>query len=187
MTNTCIIASYKYGHLAAQAIESVLHQTKKFDRIIFIDDGVGDCKHLPAIYPEVEYILRPKNLGVVANFNDALSRVKTEKVMFLGADNWLDHRTLEITAARDEDIVAYDGWLVQDGEYKRWSVGVPHGSSLYRVAKARAAGGYEASGKKHPEEDSILFSRMRQNGCTFVSLPYQLLYYRWRHRTNFNK
>lgn len=187
MTNTLVIASYKYGHLAAQAIESALNQTKKFDRILFVDDGVGDCSHLPAIYPEVEYVLRPENVGVVANFNDMLGRVETDRVMFLGADNWLDHRTLEVVSGHSADIVSYAAWLVKDGLPESWAVDVPHGSSLYNVAKAKAVGGYAASGNEHTEEDSVLFRRMRDSGATIEIIQDALLFYRWRHRRNFNQ
>ena len=45
MTFSLVISSYKYGHLAAHAIESALCQTKPFDSIYFVDDGVGDCGH----------------------------------------------------------------------------------------------------------------------------------------------
>ena len=187
MGATCVIASYRYGHLAAQAIESVLNQTLNFDRVLFVDDGVGDCGHLPAIYPEVEYVLRPERLGIVANFNDMLARVETDRCMFLGADNWLDHSTLEVTSAVDADIVSYAAWLVKSGAPERWVVDVPHGSSLYNVAKARGVGCYEASGNQNTEEDSVMFARMRTEGATFTNLPDTLLFYRWRHRRNFNR
>ena len=42
-TITVVIASYQYGHLAAHCIESVLCQSRKPDKILFVDDGVGDC------------------------------------------------------------------------------------------------------------------------------------------------
>lgn len=187
MSATAVIASYKYGHLAAQAIESVLNQTVKFDRVMFVDDGIGDCKRLKQIYPEVEFILRKQNVGVVDNFNDMLSRVETDRVMFLGADNWLDHNTLELTSASSADIVSYNAWFVQDGPYVMWTPGVPHGSSLYNVAKAREVGCYESSGNDHAEEDSVLFAKMRANGATFEVINHPLLYYRWRHRLNYNK
>lgn len=187
LTNTCVIASYKYGHLAAQAIESVLNQTKKFDKVFFVDDGVGDCAHLPAIYPEVEFVLRPENVGVIANFNDMLSRVETDKVMYLGADNWLDHSTLEIVSKHEADIVSYAAWLIKSGVNERWVVDVPHGSSLYDVAKAKEVGGYMSSGNAHHEEDSVMFRHMRNAGATFINLPDTLLFYRWRHRLNYNR
>ena len=113
---TIVIASYKYGHLASQAIESILSQTEKPEKILFVDDGVGDCKHLPSLYPEVEYVFREKNLGTVANFQDMLERVQTDKVLFLGADNWLRSDTVEILNKTDEDIVVYD--IMVTGELK---------------------------------------------------------------------
>ena len=39
---TVVVASYKYGHLAAHCIESLLSQTRLPDRVLFVDDGVGD-------------------------------------------------------------------------------------------------------------------------------------------------
>jgi GT2 family glycosyltransferase len=117
---TIVIASYRYGHLAAHCIESLLSQTKPPDKILFVDDGVGDCSHLPAMYPEVEYVLREKNLGVVDNFQDMLMRVQTEYTMFLGADNWLRSDTveqlLEHNHLRDADIVTYE--IMVTGEFK---------------------------------------------------------------------
>lgn len=184
---TINIMSYRYGHLAAHCIESVLSQTRRPDVIRFYDDGAGDCGHLPEIYPEVEFILRPKNLGVIANFNDAIDHTTTDRVMFLGADNWLYPKTLELVEAEDADIVSYAGWLVKDGEYAPWSVAVPHGSSLYNVTKAKAVGGYGHSGNEHAEEDSVLFSKMIKGDATVKVLDSQLLFYRWRHRRNFNQ
>jgi glycosyltransferase involved in cell wall biosynthesis len=40
------IVSFGYGHIAAQAIESVLSQTHPADQIIVVDDGVGDLAPL---------------------------------------------------------------------------------------------------------------------------------------------
>lgn len=207
MSVTVVIASYKYGHLAAQAIESVLSQTVKPSRILFVDDGVGDCTHLPQLYPEVEYVLRENNLGTVANFQDMLMRVETEQTMFLGADNYLHPRTLEILSNSIADIVSYDinlvgddvtgfasrvGATLEDSGYLVWRFhggniengNYIHGSSLYNTAKAQAVG-YAPSGGSRTEEDWVLFRGMLRNGATHEHKPEPLLYYR-RHRTNFN-
>ena len=113
---TVIIASYQYGHLAAHCIESLLSQTKQPDRILFVDDGVGDCTHLPDIYPEIEYVLREENLGTVDNFQDMLMRVKTEYTMFIGADNWFRSDAVEKLLEQDADIVTYE--IMVTGEFK---------------------------------------------------------------------
>ena len=102
---TLIIASYGYGHLAAHCIESALSQTVSPARILFVDDGAHDCLHLEDLYPEIEFIHRTQNLGTVANFQDMLSRVDTEYVMFVGADNWIRSDTIELLSREKADIV----------------------------------------------------------------------------------
>jgi hypothetical protein len=62
MTYSLVIASYKYGHLAAHAIETALSQSKPFDKIYFVDDGVGDCAHLPKLYPTGRIYTKRKEL-----------------------------------------------------------------------------------------------------------------------------
>lgn len=209
MTNTCVIASYKYGHIAAQAVDSVLSQIKPFDDVIFIDDGVGDCKHIADIYPEVEFIQREENLGTVENFQRALMDVDTDRVMFLGADNWLRPDTLEQLSQHEEDIISYDiyvtgtesdkfskmvgaeylepygypVWRFKKGDINRGNY--IHGSSLYDVKKAQEVG-YKASGGRNTEEDWMLFKGMLENGATHKHIPIPFLYYR-RHRENFNQ
>lgn len=200
-----VISSYYYGHLAAHAIESVLAQTKKFDQILFVDDGAGDCTHLPTIYPEVHFILRDKNLGVVANFQDMLmNKVKTDFVMFLGADNWLRADALELLSDdyAYRDVVTYD--IVVTGDRRKeitkayltnpyqgdayWNRKfLHHGSMLYNVELAKMVGGYaQRAGSIRSDEDMELWDRMNKEGATIGYVDQGLLYYR-RHRENFNK
>lgn len=182
---TCNIMSYRYGHLVCHAIESVLSQTALPDVIRVFDDGVGDCFFVEEKYPEVELIERPKNLGIVRNFNDALKRTTTERVIFLGADNWLDPETIELCLQKTEDIVSYDAWIVGKGHYERWTLPYQaHGSAMYNVAKAKEVGGYAPSGRENSEEDSVLFNKMMEAGATFTRVDKPLLNYR-RHRENF--
>jgi glycosyltransferase involved in cell wall biosynthesis len=205
MTYSLVICSYNYGHLAAHAIESAFSQSLLFDKIYFVDDGARDCKHLPAIYPEVEFILRERNLGIIANFQDMLNRVETEYVMFLGADNWLRSDALYMLSQYKQDIITYD--IMVTGELKnemarlyshstnqyngdiQWSrKDQHHGSILYRVSKAKEVGGYE---KHRPDgvrtdEDNALWDKMLKSGATVKYVNKEFLYYR-RHRENFNK
>lgn len=200
-----VIASYKYGHLAAHCIESVLSQTKKPDRIIFVDDGAGDCKHLVKLYPEVEFIFHYKNLGTVANFQNMLSKLPNKsRVMFLGADNWLRDDCLELLSEVDSEIVTYDIMVTGqqkdeiigrhksecaycDGGYYWSRVNKHHGSMLYNVELAKAAGGYQRNPKgKRSEEDLIIFKEMLKIGATVSHVSEPLLYYR-RHKENFNQ
>jgi glycosyltransferase involved in cell wall biosynthesis len=201
---TVVIASYRYGHLAAHCIESLLSQTTPPTRILFVDDGGLDCNHLPDLYPEIEYILRHQNLGVVDNFQDILSQINTKYVLFIGADNWLRSDAIELLSNASADIVTYD--IVVTGELKEEIlIRVPgetlsyqgdlywdrqeqhHGSMMYRTAFGQKIGykkRYEDGA--HPQEDWNLWDKMIEKGATVASLKEGLLFYR-RHRENFLK
>lgn len=198
---TINIMSYRYGHLVAHAVDSVLSQTVKPDVVRVYDDGIGDCTHVKYIYPEVELIEREKNLGVVKNFQDALERTDTNRVLFLGADNWLRQDTIEILSKEAADIVTYDIYLTgteyktfqpkvnvtnEEHGYPVWSVTSHHGSMLMNTDKAKEAG-YSTQSKTGKEtcEDKNIFEKMIRNGATHTHIPTPLLYYR-RHRENFN-
>ena len=201
---TVVIASYRYGHLAAHCIESLLSQTIKPTRILFVDDGGFDCNHLPNLYPEIEYLLRQENLGVVENFQDILSKISTEYVLFIGADNWLRSDAIERLSNASTDIVTYD--IVVTGELKEEILTrVPgetqpyqgdlywdrqeqhHGSMMYRTAFGQKIG-YQKRFEDgaHPQEDWNLWDKMIEQGATVASLKEGLLFYR-RHRENFLK
>ncbi|ROI03801.1 glycosyltransferase [Kaistella haifensis] len=201
---TVVIASYKYGHLAAHCIESILSQTRIPDRILFVDDGIGDCNHLPKIYKNVEYVLRKKNLGTVHNFQDMLDRVDTELCLFVGADNWLRSDAIEKLLLTDADIVTYD--IIVTGEIKDeiyegfsedmynyqgdyyWKRnGLHHGSMMYNVAKAKKIGYKKLrEGHAYTSEDLNLWNGMLADGATVEYIKEGLLYYR-RHKENYNK
>jgi glycosyltransferase involved in cell wall biosynthesis len=201
---TVVISSYHYGHLASHCIESLLAQTKKPERILFVDDAAGDCGHLPKLYPEVEYVFRETNLGTVDNFHDMLMRVESEYVMFLGADNWLRSDTIELLSKAQSDIVTYD--IMVTGELKDeitkrhpheiqkyqgdwyWQrKGVHHGSMLYRTKLGQKVGYKKMRHNvEQTEEDWNLWNQMIKNGATVSYLNQALLYYR-RHRENFLK
>jgi glycosyltransferase involved in cell wall biosynthesis len=201
---TVVIASYRYGHLAAHCIESMLSQTTLPSRILFVDDGGLDCGHLPSLYPDIEYIFRQKNLGVVDNFQDMLAKVNTEYVLFIGADNWLRSDAIELLSNSNADIVTYD--IVVTGELKEEILTrVPgetlpyqgdlywdrqdqhHGSMMYRTDFGQKIGykkRYEDGA--HPQEDWNLWDKMLEQGATVASIKEGLLYYR-RHKENFLK
>jgi len=203
-TVSVVIASHGYGHLAGHCIESVLDQTRKPDAVLFVDDGVNDCGHLPVIYPEVQFVLRPSNLGTVANFNEMLSRVKTNKVLFIGADNWMSPHCLEICLSYDADVVVPQ--LAITGELKRpflnhigigrkaqypvWNFGPGsndyHGSMLYSVKLGSEVGYQAADGSTKLEEDRHLFHGMKKLGARVAYTTEPLIYYR-RHRANGNR
>lgn len=207
-----VLASYRYGHLAAHAIETALSQTVPFDNIYFIDDGAGDCMHLKSIYgvENIDFHFRAKNMGIVDNFNSILyDIVKTDYVMYVGADNWLASDTCEaihkaIAADESVDVITYDilvtGILkeqifkfyhaemsIRAGDYYWSRAGKHHGSMCYRVALARKVGGY-ANNKtsSRTDEDWNLWNKMIHAGAKVSHIREAFLHYR-RHKENFNK
>lgn len=207
MTIQVNIISYGYAHLAAHCIESVLSQTRKPDKILVVDDGKHDGIEKMDRYP-IEILVREKNLGIVENFNDVLmNHTNSGKTMFLGADNYLRPDALELMDREEADIVSSDIALVgtevekfRQGLITEYSSGyhvwrfLPgdidrgnyiHGSSLYRVDRAKKYG-YKGSGGAHTEEDWMLWRQMILGGATHRHIAEPLLYYR-RHKSNFNK
>ena len=201
-----VISSYKYGHLASHCIESVLCQTKKFDKIWFVDDGVGDCYFLEKLYPTILFVFRKENYGVVKNFQDMLQKVDTDFVMFLGADNWLRADTLEhltymkphtdivtfdiiVTGTlRHEIITTYPNEIIKTMGDFYWSRKFKHhGSMLYKTKLALESGGYANNFTSiRTDEDLNLWEKMIKRGATLSHVEEGLLYYR-RHQENFYK
>jgi glycosyltransferase involved in cell wall biosynthesis len=100
-----IIPSYKYGHFLPEAIESALRQTRPVDRILIADDCSPDTTpevgtYYAQKYPgKIVYRRNEKNLGIVANFNQAVAAIGTDYVCFLGADNRFRSDFIEKTSA----------------------------------------------------------------------------------------
>jgi len=205
---TVVISSYKYGHLAAHCIETILSQSTQPQRIMFVDDGVGDCRHIPILYPQIEFHENPKNVGTVQNFQNMLEKVDSEYCMFIGADNWLRSDTVDmfhkIIDINHPDIITYD--MILTGEIKETRIKYHmdeihrhqgdyywrkdhkhHGSMLYRTALAKSVGGYTRYGEFHQTlEDLGLWHKMINAGAKVCNINEAFLYYR-HHRINNNK
>lgn len=204
-TITVCIVSYHYAHLLAQAIESIICQTLKPDRILVVDDGAHDgAEMVCSKYSGIEPLIREKNLGRIPNFADILNRVNTDKNVMLGADNWFHPQALERMVSEDADIVSTDICLVGEGAeafgtkvgavfsdgYWIWkfpSTGDIRkmnfiGSSLYETKIAQRFG-YS----RGPDEDWELWQDMLlKAAATHRHVPAPLLYYR-RHCLNTNQ
>ena len=84
-----IIPCYNYGHLVAEAIESVLLQSYPPEEILFIDDASTDNSVEVARRYEsrIRVEVNTENLGIVENFKKAVQMTSGDYVCFLGADN----------------------------------------------------------------------------------------------------
>lgn len=121
-TITCIITSYNYGHFLSEAVESVLRQTIAPHEIIIADDCSTDMTEEIALdyqqrHPNlIRYFKNPVNLGIVDNFNKAVSLAKGCYIVFLGADNCFQSNYFEECSGilnSDKNIaVAYTDYLL---------------------------------------------------------------------------
>jgi len=113
----CIIASYNYGDYLIEAVESVLKQTILPDEILITDDcSNDDTQEISKMYVKkhpnlIKYNRNAVNLGIVENFNKAVSLTNSEYIFFLGADNRILSNYIEHCANaldKSEDIgIAY--------------------------------------------------------------------------------
>lgn len=205
---TVVVSSYKYGHLAAHCVESILSQSVKPERVMFVDDCAGDCAHIHKHYPEIEYYENPENYGTVKNFQNMLNKVTSKYCMFIGADNWLRSDAMKIFKTfidlGNPDIITYD--MILTGELKETRIkyhaneivryqgdyywrrdNKHHGSMVYRTELAKSVGGYTKYNESHQTlEDLSLWDKMINAGAKVANINEAFLYYR-HHRDNFNK
>jgi len=121
-TIAVIIASYNYGSLLVEAIESVLHQTRMPDEILITDDASDDntyeiAEFYRSKYPHLIKVNRnEENLGIVKHFNKAVSLTNSDYITFLGADNRYRSDFIEKTSIvldQDPDVaVAYSDFAL---------------------------------------------------------------------------
>lgn len=118
---TCIIPCYNYGSFISEAIESVLRQTILPDEIIIADDCSTDMTQEIAMFFQkkhpklISYFKNEKNLGIVPNFNKAISLSTGDYIVFLGADNRFQSNYIEECAAilnkHNDTGIAYTDFL----------------------------------------------------------------------------
>ncbi len=111
-----IIASYNYGQFLVEAVESVLRQTRPADEILIVDDCSSDNTAEIGMayqreYPYIKFHRNEKNLGIVNNFNQAVSMTSSDYICFLGADNRFVsnyiEKTAEVLDSSDDIAIAY--------------------------------------------------------------------------------
>lgn len=121
-TVAVIVPSYNYGAFLAEAVESVLRQTRLPDEILIVDDASEDSSELigralaAAHAGIVRYHRNERNLGIVDNFNLAVSLTASDYVCFLGADNRFRadyvERLAALLDAHPEAAIAYSDFAL---------------------------------------------------------------------------
>jgi SAM-dependent methyltransferase len=88
-TAAVVITTYNHAHFLQEAIRSVLGQTHPADEIVVVDDGSSDDPAaVVAAYPQLR-LLRQSNQGLAAARNAGLRALRSDKVVFLDADDRL--------------------------------------------------------------------------------------------------
>jgi glycosyltransferase involved in cell wall biosynthesis len=119
-TISVIIPCYNYGHLLAEAIESVLYQTYPPDEILVIDDASSDNSVEVArrYAPQVRVEVNEKNLGIIGNFKKAVGLTSGDFISLLGADNRFRsdyiEKTKEILDGDPKVAIAYTHFVLFD-------------------------------------------------------------------------
>ncbi len=90
-----VITTYNHAHFLADAIDSVLAQTRQADEIIVVDDGsTDDVTAVIERYPQVQ-VIHQANLGLAGARNTGLREATSDAIVFLDADDRLLPNALE--------------------------------------------------------------------------------------------
>ena len=99
MNISVVIPNYNYGKYLGECVESVLKQTVAPAEILIIDDcSTDNSEKVLSEYDDhdsIKIIRNEENLGIVKNFNKAVSCTKGDYVVFVGADNRIKNDFVE--------------------------------------------------------------------------------------------
>jgi glycosyltransferase involved in cell wall biosynthesis len=91
-----IISNYNYSAYLAEAIQSVLAQTRKPDEIIVVDDGSTDnSRDIALSFGSAVKLISQQNAGVANARNTGITASKSSLIVCLDADDRLDRRYIE--------------------------------------------------------------------------------------------
>lgn len=106
MTHVSVyIPCYNQAHCVAEAIQSVLDQTRPADEIVIVDDASTDesatiIRDFASRYPDaIVPVFHEANQGISRTRNDALERATGDFVTHVDGDDRMGPRKLEVEAA----------------------------------------------------------------------------------------
>lgn len=194
-----VIRCHNYGRFLAEAVESVVAQSRAADEIVVVDDGSTDgtgdvLARLAEVYPQLASLRRHPARGPAASFNDGVAASPGDLVVALDADDRLGPGYLEALAEalRDPSVsIAYCGKRTfgaerADEPAKPFDVdellreNMINVSAMFRRSVFEATGGFRPDFDDLGLEDWEFWVHAVERGATAVAVNGPWLEYR-RH------
>ena len=179
-----VVTTYNHSRFLADALSSVLAQTRTADAVIVVDDGSSDDPDAVVRAFRDVRLIRQENRGLAAARNAGLGASNSDYVIFLDADDRLDARAiacgLACFARAPECGFVYGGhrYIDRDGAVIGERYEPPgddpytrllqrnfiamHGTVMYRRERLLEAGGFDPTLRRC--EDYDVYLRMTARG-----------------------
>jgi glycosyltransferase involved in cell wall biosynthesis len=141
---SCLINNYNYAEFLAEAVDSAVNQTVKFDEIIIVDDASTDnsAEVIAKLAQEryIKYILKQENRGQLSSFNEGFLVATGDIIFFLDADDTYEPQYLETALnfyerRRECDFAfcAYRKFGAAEGVFQDYPVDLDLGYSVIKT------------------------------------------------------
>jgi GT2 family glycosyltransferase/SAM-dependent methyltransferase len=202
-----VVTTYNHAHFLLQALHSVLAQTHAAAEILVVDDGSTDDPAAVVSQCAGVRLLRQDNQGLSAARNAGLKAVRSDKVVFLDADDRLLPNAIEAGLACFAGAAGcgfvYGAYRLIDQhgqpigkafynpagpqpyrEMLRCNQIGMHATVMYDRTRLAACGGFDPAVKRC--EDYDVYLRMSRDG-PIASHPQLVAEYRWHgHNMSLN-
>ena len=155
-----IVPVYNVSKYLNKCIESLLAQTYKYIKIILVDDGSTDgsekiCDNYARIDDRIN-VIHKENGGLVSAWTMGIKNSKSEWVVFVDGDDWVEYKHIELLVKEQiessADIVVTRMKQIDKGNEKFIEFCVPEGRYIGEKLKTELhpvminAGGFERRG-----------------------------------------
>lgn len=198
-TVAVVITTYNHAHFLAQALQSVIAQTHRADEIVVIDDGSSDDPAAVVSGCDGVKLIRQHNQGLAAARNTGLREVRSDKLIFLDADDLLlpnaiadglacfaaapdggmvfgAHRRIDVDAKPLGGVVYQPVGAQPYLDLLQGNVIGMHAAVMYERARLIELGGFDPALKRC--EDYDVYLRMART-APVASHPNTVAEYRW--------
>jgi glycosyltransferase involved in cell wall biosynthesis len=190
-----IIPFYNASTFFEECILSVLNQEKVNIEIIVVDDGSSASEKKFISIQQDKYgfkLIHQENKGVSAARNTGLFEVKGDRVLFLDADDELEHNALYDLIKECSDVVVGNYQtgakiIMPKLTNQQFIQGNPIqvGTALIKVAVARQVGGFNES--LAYSEDMVFWFRLWEMDAKFMQVNHCVLNYRIHEHSSMKK